>query len=171
MQGRTRKAKSAREPNAFCRRRAKKVGRGAMKVFTISGCVALVALSAWSPVAFAQQKTVRECRAEWSVHKGEFAASGKTQRIFVAECRGVPLATAAKQVAELAQGQFASESEAKSSCSSEAIVWVNFNSGVSHSTGSKSYGTTKNGAFMCEKASIAAGFRAPKAPPAKPATT
>ncbi len=142
-----------------------------MKVFTISGCVALLALSAWSPVAFAQQKTVKECRAEWSAHRAEIAASGKTQRIFVAECRGVPLAATGTRIAQLAQGQYASETEAKASCPSEAIVWVNFNSGVYHSIGSKSYGMTRNGAFMCEKASIAAGFRAPKAPFAKPTTT
>jgi hypothetical protein len=142
-----------------------------MKLFTISGCVALIALSAWSPMAFAQQKTARECRAEWSAHRAEIAASGKSQRLFVAECRGVPVAATGKRVAELARGQYASHGEAKASCPSKAIVWVNFSSGIYHSAASKSYGTTRNGAFMCEKASIAAGFRAPKAPAAKPATT
>jgi hypothetical protein len=142
-----------------------------MKVFTMSGCLALVALSAWAPAAIAQQKTVKECRAEWSAHKTEITASGKTQRIFVAECRGVPLSVPGKSVASLAQGQYASETDAKTSCPNEAVVWVNFNSGVYHSAGSKSYGATRNGAFMCEKASIAAGFRAPKAPAVRPETT
>jgi hypothetical protein len=142
-----------------------------MKGFAITGCAALLALSSWSPVAFAEQKTVRECRAEWTAHKGELAASGKSQRVFVAECRGAPLPWLSKKAGDLAPGQYASDSDAKASCPSEAVVWVNFNSGVYHSAGSRSYGTTRNGAFMCEKASIAAGFRAPKALAGKPATT
>jgi hypothetical protein len=59
--------------------------------FTAAGCAALVALLASSPQLFAQQKTVRECRAEWSANREAIAASGKTQRVFVAECRGVPV--------------------------------------------------------------------------------
>ena len=56
----------------------------------------------------------------------------------------------------------ATEAEAKSSCATDAIVWVNLQSKIYHAAGSKSYGTTKQGAYMCEKESVAAGFRTPK---------
>jgi len=41
-------------------------------------------------------------------------------------------------------------------------VWVNSISRIYHSSGSRSYGKTRSGAYMCEKDSVAAGFRAPK---------
>jgi hypothetical protein len=41
-------------------------------------------------------------------------------------------------------------------------VWVNSTSKVYHGIGSRSYGKTKTGAYMCEKESAAAGFRAAK---------
>jgi hypothetical protein len=39
---------------------------------------------------------------------------------------------------------------------------VNSTSKIYHSSGSRSYGKTKVGAYMCGKESVAAGFRAPK---------
>jgi hypothetical protein len=47
-------------------------------------------------------------------------------------------------------------------------VWVNLRSKVYHAAGSKTYGKTKRGAYMCEKEATAGGFRAPKGskPPA-----
>jgi hypothetical protein len=56
--------------------------------------------------------------------------------------------------------QYATEAEAKTSCPSDVVVWVNSTSQVYHSSGSRSYGKTRTGAYMCEKASAAAGFRA-----------
>ena|SRR5271166_1696173 len=135
--------------------------------FTMAACAALVAILGWSPPVMAQQKTIKQCRDEW-----EIAASGKTQRAFVAECRGVPLA-ARTVAAQLGQGQYATEAEAKASCGSDAVVWVNLRSKVYHDSSSKNFGATKSGAYMCEKDSVAAGFHAPKAvkEAAKPAST
>ncbi len=62
----------------------------------------------------------------------------------------------------LKSGQFASESEAKASCSGDTVVWANMGTKVYHHAGSASYGTTKRGAYMCEKDTAAAGFRAAK---------
>ena len=61
-----------------------------------------------------------------------------------------------------AANQFAGEAQAKASCPGDTVVWVNTKSGVYHFAGFHNYGTTKNGAYMCERAAIAAGNRAPK---------
>ncbi|SRR6266540_2376781 len=72
-----------------------------------------------------------------------------------------------KAAVTLATGQFATEAEAKASCPTDSVVWVNLRSKVYHASGSKAYGKTKRGAYMCEKESVAAGFRAPKPSKAK----
>jgi hypothetical protein len=135
---------------------------------------ALVAVLAWSPEVVAQQKTYRQCRDDWAANKAAIAASGKTQRVFVAECRGVPVPPAS--AIELGKGQHGSEAEAKAACANDAVVWVNLRSGVYHESGSRSYGTTKAGAYMCQKDTVAAGFHAAgssrdsAAPAAKPSS-
>jgi hypothetical protein len=129
--------------------------------FGLVASAALVAVLAWSPPVVAQQKTFRQCREEWAANKAAVAASGKTQRVFVAECRGVPLPPISP--AELGKGQYGSEAEAKAACLNDPIVWVNLRSKVYHESGSRNYGATKAGAYMCQKDTIAAGFHAPKA--------
>lgn len=62
----------------------------------------------------------------------------------------------------LEAGQFADEASAKARCPSDAVVWVNLPTKVYHFAGTKSYGTTKRGAFMCEKEAIAAEDHAAK---------
>jgi hypothetical protein len=60
-------------------------------------------------------------------------------------------------------GQFASEAEAKGRCGN-SVVWVN-TKGKSHTyhySGSRWYGTTKQGAYMCEADAGAAGYHASK---------
>jgi hypothetical protein len=61
-------------------------------------------------------------------------------------------------------GQFSSEAEAKGRCLGGAVVWVN-TKGKSHTyhySGSRWYGTTKQGAYMCEADAGAAGYHATK---------
>ncbi len=58
--------------------------------------------------------------------------------------------------------QFATEAQAKARCPSDTVVWANLNSRIYHFSGSRNYGTTKNGAYMCESDTVAGGFRAPK---------
>jgi hypothetical protein len=61
-------------------------------------------------------------------------------------------------------GQFASEGEAKARCPGDTVVWVN-TKGKSHTyhySGSRWYGTTKQGAYMCEADAGAAGYHASK---------
>jgi hypothetical protein len=142
---------------------------------SLAASAALIAVLAWSPAVVAQQKTVRQCRDEWSANKAAIAASGKTQRVFVAECRGVPVAPAI--AVELGKGQYGSEADAKAACHNDPVVWVNLRSKVYHESGSKNYGTTKVGAYMCQKDTLAGGFHPPKVikeptvEPAKPTSS
>ncbi len=59
-------------------------------------------------------------------------------------------------------GQFATVAEAKVRCPRDTVVWVNLDSKIYHFAGYKDYGTTKTGAYMCERDTAAAGFRAAK---------
>jgi len=134
-------------------------------MFRVTVCAAMLGLLALSPSAgFAQEKASKQCNDEWAADQASIRASGKTKRAFIAECRGVPLAERAAAVAPLGKNQYATEAEAKTNCSADAVVWVNLRSRVYHASGSRSYGQTKAGAYMCEKESVAAGFRAPKPP-------
>jgi hypothetical protein len=59
-------------------------------------------------------------------------------------------------------GQFTSEAEAKARCPTDTVVWVNTKSHIYHYAGTRSYGTTKQGAYMCQADANAAGDRASK---------
>src|SRR5262249_4490272 len=109
----------------------------------------------------AEPKTARQCNDDWSANKASIQASGKTKRVFMAECRGVALAAPASAAAPAEKGQNATEAEAKTSCPSDVVVWVNSIS-IYHATGSRSYGRAGSGAYRCKKESGAAGSRAPK---------
>lgn len=48
--------------------------------------------------------------------------------------------------------QFAAEGDAKAHCgSSQTVVWLNTSSGIYHWPGTRDYGHTKNGAYMCQR--------------------
>jgi hypothetical protein len=67
-------------------------------------------------------------------------------------------------------GEFASEAEAKSHCPTDTVVWVNTKSKshTYHYPGTRWYGTTKQGAYMCEADATAAGDHASKSRMEKP---
>jgi len=71
-----------------------------------------------------------------------------------------PTTTAA--TAPAGANQFTAEAQAKGHCPSDTVVWANLKSKIYHFAKYKPYGTTSNGAYMCEKESIADGFRAAK---------
>jgi hypothetical protein len=58
--------------------------------------------------------------------------------------------------------QFTTEAEAKGHCPGERVVWANTHSSIYHYAGTRNYGTTKSGAYMCERDTAAAGIRAAK---------
>lgn len=57
-----------------------------------------------------------------------------------------------------AQTFYPTPDEAAKHCRSP-VVWLNTKTGVYHFAGSKDYGTTKDGAFVCRKAADKAGDR------------
>src|SRR5260221_6601562 len=46
--------------------------------------------------------------------------------------------------------QFSSEAEAKAHCAGGNVVWFNSKSKVYHFAGTRDYGKTKSGAYMCQ---------------------
>ncbi|WP_421915957.1 hypothetical protein [Mesorhizobium sp.] len=56
--------------------------------------------------------------------------------------------------------QFATEGQAKARCPAGTVVWVNLKSKIFHFAGSRNYGNTKQGAYICESDATASGFRA-----------
>jgi hypothetical protein len=58
--------------------------------------------------------------------------------------------------------QFSTEGQAKARCPTDTVVWVNLKSKVYHFSGTKNYGNTKRGAYMCERDAAAEGMRAAK---------
>jgi hypothetical protein len=82
----------------------------------------------------------------------------------LAQATPAPSAPAPKKPRSTAlkAGQFANEADAKTSCPDDTVVWVNTGTKVYHHAGAKSYGKTKRGAYMCEKDTAAAGYRAAK---------
>jgi hypothetical protein len=73
-----------------------------------------------------------------------------------------PAAAPAKPrvAAPAAAGGFAADTQAKAHCPADTVVWVNTKSGVYHFAGTHNYGTTRQGAYMCEADAKAAGDRA-----------
>jgi hypothetical protein len=56
--------------------------------------------------------------------------------------------------------QFSTEATAKALCFGDTVVWVNVPSKIYHYAGTPDYGHTENGAYMCERDTANAGFRA-----------
>ena len=58
--------------------------------------------------------------------------------------------------------QFSTEAQAKARCPTDTVVWVNLKSKVYHFSGTRFYGNTEHGAYMCERDTAAEGIRAAK---------
>jgi hypothetical protein len=154
----------------------------------VACAAALIGIAVCAP-ALAQQKTAKECQAEWKANKAAIQASGKTKKVFVSECRNQTAAAQPAQqptpapappqsasratperttttrsrqtaTAPMGAGQFSTEVAAKAHCPSDTVVWVNLDSKIYHFNGTRDYGHTKRGAFMCEREAY--GYRAAK---------
>ncbi len=148
-------------------------------------CSAVLGLMSLSSHAIAQQKTANECREEWRANKAANQANGVTEKAYVAECRGgaapvqtttapapppapPPAPTAAARPAPttppnpVGTNEFSTEAQATARCPTDTVVWANLKSKVYHFSGTRFYGETKNGAYMCERDTAAAGMRAAK---------
>jgi hypothetical protein len=58
--------------------------------------------------------------------------------------------------------EFSTEALAKGHCPSDTVVWISLPSKIYHFAGTRYYGNTKKGAYMCESDTAAAGMRAAK---------
>jgi hypothetical protein len=48
-----------------------------------------------------------------------------------------------------AANEFSTETEAKTRCPTDTVVWGTLSSNIYHFTGTRYYGNTKHGAYMC----------------------
>src|SRR5258708_39717189 len=113
--------------------------------FTAVLCAASLGLMTLAQPALAQQKTAKQCNDDWAADRAAIQASGKTKRVFVAECRGMPVPATSARGAKLGERQYPTETEAKATCPNDAVVWVNLRSKVYHASGSRNYGQTRQG--------------------------
>ena len=58
--------------------------------------------------------------------------------------------------------QYTTETLARVHCPIDTVVWANTRSGIYHFRGDDNYGTTKRGAYMCERDALAGGIRMAK---------
>ena len=156
------------------------------KQLSILACTLVIGFGAVSSHAWAQAKTAKACTEEWRADKAGFQTKGITEKAYVADCRAgtastpaaapapaptaaapaqtpaAPMARTAPTGSPSGAGQFATEQQAKATCPADTVVWVNLTSKIYHFSGTHNYGTTKNGAYMCEKDTAAQGMRAAK---------
>jgi hypothetical protein len=92
------------------------------------------------------------------------AAPAATPAAAPAKPAAAPTARAAPAAATAPTGanEFAAEAQAKARCPADTVVWANLKSKIYHFSGTKVYGTTKEGAYMCEKDALGQGARAAK---------
>jgi hypothetical protein len=55
---------------------------------------------------------------------------------------------------------FRTERDAQAHCPSDTVVWLNTNSGIYHEKGTRWYGNTRSGGYMCRRTADASGDRA-----------
>lgn len=58
--------------------------------------------------------------------------------------------------------KFKTEAQAKTACASQQVVWANTSTHVLHAAGSKYFGKTKHGAYMCENTATQSGYHMAK---------
>ena len=150
----------------------------------LAGLAALLPAQAQTP-----QQKMKDCAAEWKTMKTSNQTKGMKYRDFEKEClaksagttpaatptapsapaatnapatRSAPPAGKSAAIRPSGSGEFQTEAAAKARCPTDTVVWVNLNSKIYHYSGHSDYGKTKSGAYMCEKDTNAAGFRAAK---------
>jgi uncharacterized protein YyaL (SSP411 family) len=96
---------------------------------------------------------------------GAASATGKTASSAATSVSNGVKGTA-KSASAMVTGEYADEASAKAHCPTDTVVWANTSSKAYHMAGTKYYGKTKKGAYMCQKDADASGFHAPKAKPA-----
>ena len=138
---------------------------------TVKACDAEWKANKASIQASGKKKTdfMTECRAEpTSTQAAAPAPQPAPTQEPKSEVAAAPQSTTAAQpkseatAAPASHEPFTTESEAKTHCPSDTVVWANTRSRIYHYASSRTYGHTKKGAYMCEKETAAAGIRAAK---------
>ena len=135
------------------------------------------------------ESVMASCAREWKQAQAAGATGGATWPQFLAQCKTQHSAAAAPAPAPAppppapasqpqtgslfpwlkptqtapaptAAGQFSTEAAARYRCPSDQVVWVNNESKIYHYQGTRYYGRTKKGAYMCEADAKASGARA-----------
>ena len=192
-----------------------------MRSLHLVSIVALCLLGASAAPAWAQQKTAKVCKEEYSANKPAIKAAKEKKGDFIAACKALPVGTATPigsaaaapapaaprpapaptpaapmaapapaapssapaqrtQATPAGPGenacgngyahlpanhtavQFCTDAEAQRRCPGAPVVWLNTKSGVFHAAGKKSYGHTKQGAYMCQSDAATVGRAAKK---------
>jgi len=63
---------------------------------------------------------------------------------------------------QVGANQYSTEMLARAHCLTDTVVWANTRSNIYHFHGTENYGTTKRGAYMCEREALTGGIRAAK---------
>ena len=163
-------------PQFLAQCRAQQKGGEALTAPTAAPATAAPAPSFGPAPTSAGVKSASQCNEEYAANKAAIRASGQTKRSFVAACRAgnesVPQGAAAAPApvpapatynpapAATGAGQFTSDQQARARCPSDTVVWLNTRSRIYHFAGTRDYGNTKQGAYMCEADARAAGDRA-----------
>ena len=71
-------------------------------------------------------------------------------------------ATKASHSSRSSVQQYKTEADAKSHCGTDQVVWGNTSSHVLHDSGTKYYGKTTHGAYMCKGHAVNAGYHESK---------
>jgi hypothetical protein len=129
---------------------------------------------AFACVAPASAKTAKECEAEYQANKVAIEAAKTKKADFITQCKAgtetIPTATTAPApattttpaAAAAAAPTTMTEAQAMAKCPTDTVVWVNSKNGIYHFKGTRDYGHTKAGTYMCEADAKAAGDRAAK---------
>jgi hypothetical protein len=124
--------------------------------------------AAYQAAKVTEKAYVEKCRAGETVALPAAPAASKPPAPAAAAPANPPAATMAKPrgtvvpPSQAGANQFTTESQAKSHCPSDVVVWANLTSKIYHFAGYKNYGHTEHGAYMCEKDATAQGLRASK---------
>jgi hypothetical protein len=119
-----------------------------------------------SPARQTQQDRMRQCNAD--AKRDEL--KGEARRSFMREClsrrpagEAQPSAEArpAQGTAALAAGVtgYRTEAEAKAACGDDTVVWGSRDSRVFHLAGSRFYGKTQHGSYLCRSQAELGGYR------------
>ncbi len=135
--------------------------------------------AAYQAGGITEKAYVEKCRAGETVALPEAPAPAPTMAAPTPAAKPAPAPTAATPAparasapaskpaptaasAPTGANEFAAEAQAKAHCPTDTVVWANLESKIYHFSGNKSYGTTKEGAYMCEKDAMTQGVRAAK---------